>query len=140
MLMRRETAIGTGAASAVLGATFLIGALARATDGFTDEVSRVGVASVLGIITGVALLVAAFGLITQRYWGWKAGIGAHVLAIATVLIGIFSLNAGYGDRTPNLALPGVLLLLLVLSFVALWRVRPRNPLRRAKHEIAARMF
>jgi hypothetical protein len=139
MLMRRETAFGTGAASAVLGATFSIGALAHATSGFTHDVSRIGAASVLGIITGVALLAAAVGLVAQRPWGWRAGIGAHLLAIVTVLIGIFSLEAGYGSGHPNFALPGVLLLLLVLSLFALWRARPRHPLRRAGHKIAAHL-
>jgi len=140
MLMRRENARMTGAASAVLGGTFLIAALARATDGFTESASRTLPSTVLGIVAGVALLVAAFGLLSQRLWAWKAGIGAHLFAIGVVLLGLFTVAAGYGDSNPSVALPLVVLTLLVLSCVALWRARPRNPLRRAKHEIAARMY
>jgi uncharacterized membrane protein (UPF0136 family) len=117
----------------------MIAALAHATDGFSDHVMRTGPASILGLVSGVALLVAAFGLLSGRYWGWKAGLGAHVLAIASTLIAMFSVAGGYGDRA-SLAVPGALLVLLVLSFFALWRARPRNPLRRAGHEIAAKMY
>jgi hypothetical protein len=142
MLMRREYAQITGGASAVLGGVFVFAALSHATDGFTDNITRAQPSVFLGLIAGVALLVAAFGLLSHRYWGWKTGVIAHVLAIGTVLFGLFSLAAGYGDNDgrASLALPSVLLVLLVLSFFALWRGRPRNPLRRAGHEIAARMY
>jgi hypothetical protein len=139
MLMRRDYTRMTGAATAVLGGVFVIAAFAHATDGFSDHVMRAAPASILGLISGVALLIAAFGLLSGRYWGWKTGIGAHVLAIGATLIAMFSVAAGYGDR-PSLALPGTLLVLLVLSLFALWRARPRNPLRRAGHEIAAKMY
>jgi hypothetical protein len=139
MLMRRDYTRMTGAATAVLGGVFLIAALAHATDGFTDQMTRLAPASILGLVSGIALLIAAFGLLSGRYWGWKAGMGAHIVAIVSTLIAMFSIAGGYGDR-PSLALPGVLLLLLVLSFFALWRARPRNPLRRAGHEIAAKMY
>jgi ABC-type antimicrobial peptide transport system permease subunit len=140
MLMRRERARMSGAASAVLGGTFLIAAMAHATDGFTESVASAAPSVVLGILSGVALLVAAFGLLSQRYWGWKVGIGAHLLAIGSLLIALFSVAAGYGDRAASLAIPGGLLVLLSLSLLALWRARPRNPARRIKHEIAARMY
>lgn len=140
MLMRRETARMTGAASAVLGGTFLVAAFAHATDGFTETMTRAAPASVLGIVTGIALLVAGFGLLSNRLWGWRVGVGAHVLAIATLLFGLISLSQGYGDGRANLALPGVMLALVVLSFFALWRARPRNPIRRAQHKIAARLY
>jgi hypothetical protein len=142
MLMRREYEQMTGGASAVLGGVFVFAALSHATDGFTDSVTRAQPSTILGLVAGVALLVAAFGLLSHRYWGFKTGIIAHALAIGTVLFGLFSLAAGYGDHDgrANYALPSVLLVLLVLSLVALWRARPRNPLRRAQHEIAARMY
>jgi uncharacterized membrane protein YqjE len=137
--MRRERERMTGGASAVLGGVFVIAALAHATDGFTDSVARALPSTILGLVAGIALLVAAFGLLSHRYWGWKTGVGAHLLAMMTVLIGIFAITAGYGAES-SLALPVTLLVLLVLSFVALWRSRPRNPLRRAQHEIAAKMY
>lgn len=142
MLMRREYAQMTGGASAVLGGVFVFAALSHATDGFTDSVARAQPSTVLGLVAGVALLAAAFGLLSNRFWGWKTAVVAHALAIGTVLFGLFSLASGYGDNDgrPNLALPSVLLVLLVLSFFALWRARPRNPLRRARHEMAARLY
>ncbi|HET6335581.1 MAG TPA: hypothetical protein VFG30_20285 [Polyangiales bacterium] len=140
MLMRREHERMSGAASAVLGGVFVIAGLAHATDGFTDNVARALPSAILGIIAGVALLVAAFGLLSNRYWGWKAGVGAHIVGIVIVLIGLFSLMAGYGDDRPSLAIPSVMLVLLVLSFVALWRSRPRNPIRRMQHEVAAKLY
>jgi hypothetical protein len=54
-----------------------------------------------------------------------------------VLLALFSVAAGYGG---SLAIPGMLLVLLSLSLLALWRARPRNPAQRLKHEIAARMY
>ena len=142
MLMRREYEQMAGGASAVLGGVFVFAALSHATDGFTDNVTRAQPSTILGLVAGIALLVAAFGLLTHRFWGWRVGIGAHIVALGVVLFGLISLASGYGDHVgrPNLALPGVLLVLLVLSFVALWRARPRNPLRRAQHEIAAKMY
>ena len=139
MLMRRERARMTGAASAVLGGTFLFAAMARSTDGFTETATRAAPSVVLGIVAGIALLAAAFGLLSQRYWGWKVGLGAHLFAIGAVLFAMFSLASGYGAGTASLAIPGVMLVLLALSLLALWRARPRNPARRLKHEIAARM-
>jgi peptidoglycan/LPS O-acetylase OafA/YrhL len=140
MLMRREHERMSGAASAVLGGIFVIAGLAHATDGFTENVSRAQPSAILALVAGVGLLIAAFGLLSNRYWGWKAGVGAHVVAIVAVLISIFSVMAGYGDDRPSLAIPGVMLVLLVLSFVALWRSRPRNPIRRMQHEVAAKLY
>ena len=140
MLWRGERMRMSGAASAVLGGTFLIAALARATDGFTENLERVGPSVVLGIVAGVALLVAAFGLLSEQYWGWRAGIGAHLLAIGVALFALFSIAAGYGGGAASLAIPGVFLVLLSLSLLALWRARRRNPAQRLKHEIAAKMY
>jgi hypothetical protein len=141
MLMRRERARMSGAASAVLGGTFLIAAMAHATDGFTDRVADAHMTPsvVLGIVSGIALLIAAFGLLSEQYWGWRVGFGAHLLAIVSVLLAFFSVAAGYGHAA-SLAIPGGLLVLLLLSMVALWRARPRNPAQRMKHEIAAKMY
>jgi hypothetical protein len=140
MLMRRDYERMTGAASAVLGGIFVIAALGHATNGFTDSVTRMLPATILGIVAGVALLVAGFGLLSHRFWAWKTGVGAHLIAIAITLFAVFSLARGYGDTNDSLALPGTMLVLLVLSFVALWRTRPRNPLRRMQHEVAAKMY
>jgi hypothetical protein len=140
MLMRRENARLSGAASAVLGGTFLIAAIAHATDGFSDAVVSALPATLLGVVSGIALLVAAVGLLSDRVWGWKVGLGAHLFAIGSVLLGLISVAVGYGDGRPNLIMPIVMLALLGLSLLALWRSRPRNPLRRAQHNIAARMY
>ena len=139
MLMRTERERMSGAASAVLGGLFLIAGMARATDGFTDEVTHVGPSFVLAMLSGIGLLIAAFGLLGRQIWGWRVGMAAHLFAIGAVLFALISVAAGYG-ASASLAIPGSLFLLLVLSFLALWRARPRNPAQRLKHEIAARMY
>ena len=139
MLIRRDYSRMTGAASAVLGGLFTIGALAWASDGFTDDVIRAAPSVIIGIVVGVTLLIAAFGLMANRVWGFQVGLGAHVLAIAAVVFSMFAIGEGYGDGNPSLAIPSVMLVLLVLNMVALWRARPRNPLKRMGHEVAARM-
>ena len=139
MLMRREHERMTGAASAVLGGIFVIAALAHSTDGFTDD-ARALPSTILGLVSGIALLVAAFGLLSHRLWGWRVGVGAHVVAIVTTLISIFALVSRDGDGRADIGIPSVMLVLLVLSSIALWRARPRNPLRRMQHEVAAKMY
>ena len=138
MLMRREHERMSGAATAVLGGVFVIAGLARATDGFTENAARALPSAILAIVAGVALLAAAFGLLANQYWGFRAGLGAHALALIVTLIAIIAIAAGYGAPA-SLAVPGVLFVLLLLSLLALWRSRPRNPLRRAQHNIAAKM-
>jgi hypothetical protein len=140
MLMRREQERMTGAATAVLGGIFMIAGLAHATDGFTESVGEALPSAIIAIVAGGALLFAAFGLLSNRYWGWKAGIGAHIVAMAVTLIAIFALAAGYGDGRPSYAIPGVMFVLLLMSLIAVWRTRPRNPIRRMGHEIAAKMY
>ena len=140
MLMRRERSRMSGAASAVLGGVFFIAALAHATDGFTESTMRAAPSVVLGIISGIALLTAAVGLLGLRSWGFGVGVFAHLFAIGTVLFAMFSVAAGYGGAAASLALPGGLLVLLALSLLALWRARPRNPAQRLKHEVAARLY
>ena len=139
MLMRREHERMSGAATAVLGGLFVVAGLAHATDGFTENVARALPSAILAIVAGVALLAAAIGLLMNRYWGWRAGIGAHAIAMIVTLIAIFAIAAGYGAAS-SLAIPGTLFVLLLLSFFALWRSRPRNPVRRVQHNIAAKMY
>lgn len=140
MLMRREQERMTGAATAVLGGIFMIAGLAHATDGFTERVVEALPSAILAIVAGGALLFAAFGLLSNRPWGWRVGIGAHAVAMLVALLAIFALAAGYGNGDANFAIPGVMLVLLLMSFIAVWRSRPRNPVRRMGHEIAAKMY
>lgn len=139
MLVRRDYSRMTGAASAVLGGLFTIGALAWASDGFTDDAMHGTPSVIIGLVVGISLLIAAFGLMMNRAWGVGVGLIAHFLGIAAVVYSMIAINQGYGDGRPSLAIPGVMLLLLVLNLVALFRARPRNPLKRMGHEIAAKM-
>lgn len=141
MFMRRRTERAVGAVAAVLGGAFLIAALAFATDGF--ESSRIdsepGV--VLGGVAGVALLLAAAGLFAHRSWGWGMDLGAHLIGIVAALLTLVGLSAGSDSvLTSSEIVSGGLLVLLLVSLFVLWRARPRRPLRRAGHHMAAKLY
>lgn len=131
MLMRREHERTTSAVAALLGGGFVCAALVYATAGYASDVRTLPV-GLLGLLSGLLLLVAAFGLYMGNHWGWKADVVAHVVAIVEALLAMWML-----------ARPGAsaaILILLTLSLAALWRVRPRNMLRRVKHRLVARLY
>lgn len=141
MLTTRRTERAVGAVAAVLGGTFVIAALAFATDGFESSVMDVEPSFVLAGIAGIALLFAAAGLFAHRSWGWAADIGAHVLGIVAAVFTLIGLSSGSdGVLTSSEIVSGALLVLLLVSFFALWRSRPRRPLRRASHRVAAKLY
>lgn len=136
MLMTPERERMSGAVTAVLGGLFMIAGLARATDGFTDD-AHASPSAILAIFAGVILLAAGAGLISNRYWGWKTGAGAHAIALIVTVFAIFSVA---GSSSGVLAVPAVMLVLVLASFAALWRARPRNPMRRMQHNVAAKLY
>jgi len=141
MLMRRRTERAIGAVAAVLGGTFVIAALAFATDGFESRVMDVEPSIVLGGIAGVALLLAAGGLFAHRRWGWSADMGAHVIGIIAAVLTLIGLSAGSDTvLTSSEIVSGALLVLLLVSLFAVWRARPRRPMRRASHRVAAKLY
>jgi hypothetical protein len=56
-------------------------------------------ARIVETVCGLALAGAAFAVLLGSRWGWLSAIGAHLLSVAGVLLGIVALNAGRGPRT-----------------------------------------
>jgi hypothetical protein len=139
--MRRRTERAIGAVAAVLGGTFVIAALAFATGGFAASVVHIAPSSVLGAIAGFALLIAAAGLFAHRRWGWSVDIAAHVIGIGAALLAMFGVAAQRDDVAGSGGVvSGGMLVLLLISLFTLWRARPRRPLRRVGHEMAAKLY
>jgi peptidoglycan/LPS O-acetylase OafA/YrhL len=143
MFMRRRTERAVGAVAALLGAVFVIAALAFSTDGFAADTARIAPSSIVSGVAGLALLVASAGLFAHRRWGWGADIAGHVLGIGAALLALFGVGvaAGRSDLAGSeMVVPGGMLVLLMISLYSLWRSRPRHPLRRAGHNVAAKMY
>ncbi|MET0387436.1 MAG: hypothetical protein ABW321_15815 [Polyangiales bacterium] len=144
MLSRYRNARTFSTTSAVLGLAFLIGGVAHALGwmhiGTLDNEPRVFVSSGVEVLCGVLLLGAAFVLRSAQPNGWRNAIGAHALALVCLLLGMVMFSAALGVSLFGVGFHLVMLLLVGLNTVGLWRLRPRNPLRRAQHEIAARLY
>lgn len=141
MFMRRRTERAVGVIAAVLGGTFVIAALAFATGGFATSAVHMAPGSILGAVAGLALLIAAAGLFAHRRWGWGMDIAGHVLGIGAALLAMFGI-AAQRDAVADSGgvVSGAMLVLLLVSLFTLWRARPRRPLRRVGHEMAAKLY
>ncbi|HET8938381.1 MAG TPA: hypothetical protein VFN67_33285 [Polyangiales bacterium] len=139
--MRRRTERAVGVIAAVLGGTFVIAALAFATGGFATSAVHMAPGSILGAVAGLALLIAAAGLFAHRRWGWGMDIAGHVLGIGAALLAMFGI-AAQRDAVADSGgvVSGAMLVLLLVSLFTLWRARPRRPLRRVGHEMAAKLY
>jgi prepilin signal peptidase PulO-like enzyme (type II secretory pathway) len=90
-------------------------------------------ATIVEVISGLALLGAAYSLLAGSFLRWRTALRAHVLALAGVLLGVGALALGLGPRTAanDAYHRGMLVLLvagLVLSLAARWREsRRRSP-------------
>jgi hypothetical protein len=127
--------------AAVLGGTFVIAALAFATDGFESSVMDIAPSAVLGGLAGIALLCAAAGLFAHSRWGWGADIAAHLIGIVAAALTLIGLSSKSDNvLTSSEIVSGGLLVLLLVSAFTLWRARPRRPLRRAGHRVAAKLY
>jgi hypothetical protein len=141
MLMRRRTERKIGAVAALLGGIFVVAAMGFATNGFAASAITLAPTSIFGVFAGVALLVAAAGLFAHRAWGWRVDIAAHVIGIMAAAIALFGVASGRDDAANSgMVVSGGLLVMLLVSFFALWRSRPRRPLRRAGHQVAAKLY
>jgi len=70
-----------------------------------------------------------------------ADVGAHVIGIVAAVLALLGLSAGSDSvLTSTEFVSGALLVLLLVSFFALWRARPRRPMRRAGHRMAAKLY
>ena len=135
-IRRRERAIG--AVAAVMGGIFIIASLAFATNGIAAGVMAPTV--IVGVLASIALLIAAIGLLAHRRWGWRMDVGAHVIGVIAAALAVASVISARDDAAnSNMVVSGGLLVLVVASLMAIWRARPRRPLRRVGHTIAAKM-
>jgi hypothetical protein len=119
----------------------VIAALAFATDGFESSAMDFAPSTVLGGLAGLALLFAAAGLFAHRRWGWGADIAAHVIGMVAAVLTLIGLSSQSDNvSTSSEIVSGGLLVLLLVSAYTLWRARPRRPLRRASHRVAAKLY
>ncbi|HEX4354859.1 MAG TPA: hypothetical protein VHZ95_18135 [Polyangiales bacterium] len=102
---------------------------------------RIVSSALIEFLCGGLILASAAALQAHRPGAWRSALGAHVLALVAVVIGMVGLSLGFGWSTEaSTVFHGVMLALLLLNTFGLWRARPRNPIKRAQHEIAARMY
>ena len=129
--------------STILGVIALCGALAHALGWLPieslDHEPRVYASAAVELLCGVLLLAAAFSLGSIRATAWRNAIGAHLAALLVLLFGVIVFTGAMHVSVLSAGFHAGLFLLILLNTVGLWRLRPRNPLRRAGHEIAARM-
>lgn len=138
MWTRRRTERAIGAVAAVMGGIFIIASLAFATNGIAAGVMAPTV--IAGALASIALLVAAVGLLAHRRWGWSMDIGAHLIGMIAAVLAVVGVVSARGDAADsNIIVSGGLLVLVFASMMAIWRARPRRPLRRMGHNIAAKM-
>jgi len=134
-----------GAMCGIFGGCFLLAALVHTTGdvelGGLSREPRMIELGMLELISGAVLCAAAVGGFARRVWAWKAGALGHALGIVTSVLGLLAPRIGFGPLTDvGNMFHLMMLILLSLSMIALWRLRPRNPLRRAGHRMAARMY
>lgn len=105
--------------------SFFIGALlhadVRIPIGFTvlDEPQIIPATIVEGLC-GIVLAVSAYAILTRKPWAWQSAVGAHIISIGGVLLGIAALAAGRGPRTNlNDTYHAVILTLLMATFAVL---------------------
>jgi hypothetical protein len=90
--------------TALDAATFLVGSIAHLGGEIPLGVAtlaepRIGPATIVEGLCGLALATSAWAQFTRRPWAWAATIGAHAVALGGVLLGMGALAAGRGPRT-----------------------------------------
>ena len=145
MLTRSKNSQNYAMTSTMIGVAFMLGALAHAMGWLQVSAAaveaRILPAAVTELCCGILMLVAAMTLRAHRPNAWRNAIIAHVLAFAAIVAELLGLLLGLRDTTQASALyQGVMVAFLLFNLIGLWRARPRNPIRRAQHRIAARMY
>lgn len=146
MLRRYERISIFGVMCGLLGGCFLLAALVHTGggDGFGGELAREPRMTELGLlelISGAVLCAEAVGAFARRLWAWKTGVLGHVLGIVTAILGLLAPRIGFGPLTDVANMFFLMMLILLsLDLLAVWRLRPRNPVRRARHRMAARFY
>ena len=134
-----------GVLCGVFGGAFLLAALVHMSTGVDlGELSREPRMMELGLlelISGAVLSAAAVGHFARKIWAWKTGMFGHLLGLVTSVIGLLAPQLGFGSLTEVGHMFYLLMLVLLsLSLIAQWQIRPRNPVKRAAHRAAARLY
>lgn len=130
--------------STILGVIALFGGLGYAlgwwpVDHLSDNHYYYG-SSVVELLSGILLLVAAFSLRSMRPSAWRSAIGAHLVTLLLLAFGTVLFSAVVHGSMFGLTSFGLMFVLTALNTAGLWRLRPRNPFKRAGHEMAARLY
>jgi hypothetical protein len=144
MLRRYENARVFTVTSTLLGAALVAGGVGHMFGllpwGPDGDQGRIGLSAGLELLCGLLLFGAAFALGSMRTSGFRGAVGANLLALVCLAVLMLGVAPAMGASVVTLGFHAVMLLLVVLNAVGLWRLRPRNPLKRAQHEIAARLY
>lgn len=145
MLRSYERVSIFGVMCGLLGGAYLLAALVHTSGGVElGELSREPRLMELGLlelISGAVLCAGAVGMFARRIWAWKTGVLGHALGIVTAVLGLLAPRIGLGPITDAANMFFLLMLVLTsLSLIAVWRIRPRNPIKRAGHRMAARLY
>jgi hypothetical protein len=144
MLARLSNARTFSLTSLVLAVIALCGGLAHTVGWLPIEPlerePRVYIAAVIELITGVLLLGAALSLRSLRPSAWRSALGAHFGALLCLGLGSAVFAGATRVSLWSVGLHGLLFVLIALNAAGLWQLRPRNPLKRAQHEMAARLY
>ena len=126
-----------GVLSAVYAATFFFGALlhlgVEIPLGFAViEEPVILPATIVEVLCGTALAVAAFAVLTRRAGAWTVVTAAHAFALGGVSLGIVALAVGAGPSTElNTIYHRVMVVALVAVLGLLLSPTGRSALRRA---------
>jgi hypothetical protein len=137
VLRRPVAATAFGVAAGVMAVAFLVaasthlGARVPVGGGVLAEPRILPAAIVEGLI-GVGFAVAAWLVLTGSRSAWSALVGAHLVGLGGVLLGVAALAAGRGPRTEsNDRYHQVMLVLLAAGLVLLATPWARSVLGRA---------
>jgi peptidoglycan/LPS O-acetylase OafA/YrhL len=144
MLARLENARTFIMTSTVLGVIALFGGLAHALSWLPrerlDYEPRIYGSSVVELLCGILLLGAAFSLRSIRPSAWRTALNAHVATLVLLALGTAVFTIAWHVGFFSAGMHSLLFVLVALNTAGLWHLRPRNPLKRAQHEIAARLY
>jgi hypothetical protein len=97
-----------------------------------DEPPR-PIAVIVEAVSGIALALGAFAVLTGKTKAWGAVTGAHAVALAGVLWGMVAIAAGRGPHTPlNDTYHRVIVVLLAVNLILLLTPSGRASLGRRR--------
>jgi hypothetical protein len=110
-----------GAFAAIEGILFLLAALSHTGARIlpVDE-PRIIPATIVEGLCGVFLMVGAVSVFVRAAWAWLALVAAHAFSLLGVLLGIWTIAAGFGPHSPlNDGFHRVMLVVLAAMLIVL---------------------